>query len=1324
MTEKETGIKDLPGVGPATAQKLEEAGYNNLISIAVASPRELIEASGLTENAARKVINTARKSASLGFESGSQLLEKRAKVIKLTTGSKAFDALMEGGFESGAITECYGQFGSAKCIDKDTPVFYFNPEKPHLDSISEMYTKYKMLNGEVESDGGHVVTLDTVSVISLTKDGLKKTKASHLYKMHAKNIYEIKTRRGRTIKLSAPHKLVTFDNGLCWKPARLLNKGDLIACPDLLKSSSEDIYSFDDAYFLGLFVAEGSSNPLSISTGSEVIRDWLFGYLSNRFNYEPTVRVDRRRINPVYTILIRTPTKEILGKLSESNSSTKFVPEDMFAASEGVIKYFLAGYLDGDGYLSKEIASMTTKSKKLSSGLSYLFKMLGVCVTHKKQFVDGKEYQSLYISGKGKLNLNGLPLKIKTFDYSFKNSSFGYSKDIIKFVRKSYKKFLGGNRGPIAKAVGKKLNGKDTFYGYLTAFNYENKTMNEKTFLEIRKVFYSGLINVGNCLKDALKLEKLNQEEFVKLHEKLPFPFNSLRKNLSLSDSGIRNYVQRNLPKDRTKLKKVLCDKLTWVREGLIETLKTLKNAAYFEWDKIESVREVEYNDFIYDLVVPEGHSFIGGDMPLVLHNTQIGHQLAVNIQLPKEKGGADGMAVYIDTENTFRPERIKQMAEGVGLNPEEVLNNMKVARAYNSDHQMLLLDKVEDLIVNEKLPIKLIIVDSLIGHFRSEFVGRGTLADRQQKLNKHMHALLRLADLYGVVVYVTNQVSSDPAAFFGDPTKPVGGNIVGHACLTADTLLQFSDGEIKPISQIEKPRGMISSNFENFNNINSFCDYGSVRRDIKEIFEIYADSKIKASPEHKFFRLDGFEIKEVAAKNLKKGDFVACANKIEILGEGQILPVVETKSMVIVKKDGISEIKQQLLNLGLTREEACNNLNITPRQLRRVLNQGYATEAGNFQLLINQGVNKQVYEFLEPYTSYKHRNIVIPNTLSVELAQILGYFLGDGNLEKGSIRFKDQRKEVLEVYQNLCKRVFGICGRISKVSNKDCYRLDINSKAAKELVKKIKTDLFSYVSKSSKEHIRMFIRGFMDAEGFVSKKRPTVSISQKDELTLRYIQLMLLRFGIRSRLRFSKKAGCNGWYTLQFDGRDFLKFAEEIGVSALDKKKLMDKWKKYCIREGSFTKEDFPIERKLLWDLLSDLNLHPSKFMRPRPSSYRCTTKDNVGRIFDKLDNLNITNKEVNDKIDFMKRIFNGDIRFEKVRKLNLIKNNEPLYDISVPIAENYIANGFVVHNSTFRIYLRKGKKGSRVAKLVDAPATPDGECIFNIVNEGIRDI
>jgi DNA repair protein RadA len=155
---------------------------------------------------------------------------------------------------------------------------------------------------------------------------------------------------------------------------------------------------------------------------------------------------------------------------------------------------------------------------------------------------------------------------------------------------------------------------------------------------------------------------------------------------------------------------------------------------------------------------------------------TQIGHLLAVNIQ----RNDPTAVAVYVDTESTFRPERIVQFAKGAGLDPDSVLKNIKVARAYNSDHQMLLAEKIEDLIKNG-LNVKLIVVDSLTAHFRAEFVGRGTLADRQQKLNKHMHVLAKLADLYNLVVYVTNQVMAKPDTFFGDPTEAIGGNIVGH---------------------------------------------------------------------------------------------------------------------------------------------------------------------------------------------------------------------------------------------------------------------------------------------------------------------------------------------------------------------------------------------------------------------------------------------------------------------------------------------------------------------------------------------------------------
>ncbi len=164
---------------------------------------------------------------------------------------------------------------------------------------------------------------------------------------------------------------------------------------------------------------------------------------------------------------------------------------------------------------------------------------------------------------------------------------------------------------------------------------------------------------------------------------------------------------------------------------------------------------------------------------------SQLAHQLAVSAQTPVEKGGANGITVFIDTENTFRPERIEQIAKAQGLDPNEVLKNIKVARAYNSDHQMLLAEKVEDLIKKEGLNVKLVIIDSLTAHFRAEFVGRGTLADRQQKLNKHMHVLSKLADIYNLSVYVTNQVMAKPDQFFGDPTTAIGGHIVAHNSAT-----------------------------------------------------------------------------------------------------------------------------------------------------------------------------------------------------------------------------------------------------------------------------------------------------------------------------------------------------------------------------------------------------------------------------------------------------------------------------------------------------------------------------------------------------------
>ncbi|MBI2138832.1 hypothetical protein HYU13_04535, partial [Candidatus Woesearchaeota archaeon] len=112
--EKATQLSDLPGVGPATAEKLATVGYTDLMAVAVANPGELIEITGMSLASAKKVIAAARASLDMGFQSGEDLLKKRGNVFRISTGSKAFDALMGGGFETGAITECFGQYGSSK----------------------------------------------------------------------------------------------------------------------------------------------------------------------------------------------------------------------------------------------------------------------------------------------------------------------------------------------------------------------------------------------------------------------------------------------------------------------------------------------------------------------------------------------------------------------------------------------------------------------------------------------------------------------------------------------------------------------------------------------------------------------------------------------------------------------------------------------------------------------------------------------------------------------------------------------------------------------------------------------------------------------------------------------------------------------------------------------------------------------------------------------------------------------------------------------------------------------------------------------------------
>jgi DNA repair protein RadA len=211
---------------------------------------------------------------------------------------------------------------------------------------------------------------------------------------------------------------------------------------------------------------------------------------------------------------------------------------------------------------------------------------------------------------------------------------------------------------------------------------------------------------------------------------------------------------------------------------------------------------------------------------------SQVTHQLAVNVQLPKAEGGLHGRCIFVDSEDTFRPERIDEMVHGLpdgvieatmadrdiegGVDDEAAmeelvqsfLDRIHVAKAFNSNHQILLAEKAQEITADNEdtdWPVRLVSVDSLTAHFRAEYVGRGELAERQQKLNKHLHDLMRVGDLHNTAVVVTNQVASNPDSFFGDPTQPIGGNILGHTS-TFRIYLRKSKGDKRIVKLVDAP--------------------------------------------------------------------------------------------------------------------------------------------------------------------------------------------------------------------------------------------------------------------------------------------------------------------------------------------------------------------------------------------------------------------------------------------------------------------------------------------------------------------------------------
>ena len=775
---EELELDTLPGVGPATKQKLKDAGIETILDLATSGPMDIADAVDIDVSKAVELNNKARKKLvelhrlEPDFINAADLLVKRKAIDRISTGSKNLDDLLGGGIETWAMTEFYGEFGSGKCVAGDTKVFYSNDSNLHFEPISATYDKYKSRYGEQPFEGGFVVPLREVNVVGLNS---RLTPASYLYRERVSSILSVSTEQGRALRLGKPHMAMVLSGaGLLWVPAGALHPGDKIATPKSILLPGSAMISNDDAYFLGFYVAEGTRNPFSITNTDERLIEWTRKYVRKRFGFDPTVSRSR---GGAAVVLLRNPVKALLGDLSGCDSYTKFVPDSVLNGNEDTVRHFLAGYLEGEGRVKDGGVQVSSNSKSLIEGVSYLLSRIGVASTFGVKKASTGPHYRLRIAGFDREKISQIPFKSKKSSHvKTRNSRHGVPAGDL--LRGAYKSAVSSSRWHVRREGALRKNG--TLHKVLTRSAYGKKGMSEPQLIAAIGFFNEVCDRLAQNLDDLRNATLETGPGFKHYATSLSFPANVLSRPLGLSKSGLNNYFSRGVPEGRLEAFRAAAAKEIERRLGVLKTaVAAVEQAMKFNWDTVKEIHEVNYNDFVYDFEVPDGHAFVSGNLPTVLHNSQVCHTLSVMAQQPRGEGGLDAGSIYIDTEGTFRPERIQEIAEARGMDAEKVLSRITVARAYNSAHQELIVKDLGRVIEPNK--VKLVILDSAVAHYRAEFLGRGTLAERQQRLNRFMHQLLRTAEIYNIAVVVTNQVQAAPDSFFGDPTRPTGGHVVAH---------------------------------------------------------------------------------------------------------------------------------------------------------------------------------------------------------------------------------------------------------------------------------------------------------------------------------------------------------------------------------------------------------------------------------------------------------------------------------------------------------------------------------------------------------------
>jgi len=511
-----------------------------------------------------------------------------------------------------------------------------------------------------------------------------------------------------------------------------------------------------------------------------------------------------------------------------------------------------------------------------------------------------------------------------------------------------------------------------------------------------------------------------------------------------------------------------------------------------------------------------------------------------------------------------------------------------------------------------------------------------------------------------------------------------------GGQCLSPETLIHKNDGDIIEIKELlvnEKIKGLNTSKhrIEDF-----YCSdaYKTKSRRFHRIRTNAPTLEIEATPYHRFLVISEYGIKEKYGKDLVSGDRLIAVRKIK--HKGKKIPLgFSAERIVELDKTEYEKLRETRKKLGLRQKDIAKKLGITQMAVCRM-------ERGEIPLSkekILQLYSTYNLKFNKKFLKPKYR---LPKYLDYEFAYFLGVLCGDGTLDGNRLIIYEGKKEMVEKYCKMIKKIFGMeptvrivdkTGQKGSFAKKKYYEIRlynlqitnaISSLFSEVLANSSKRNIPKQILLSENEVAAGFLKGFFDAEGYLHGKR--VDVAGVSKKLIQKVQLLLLRFGILGA--FSKKAvkGNSQWYVSISDLESVRNFKRHIGFSREDKTKRL---KEICSRNvKAEVTNQMPIDGREVYRLINSVGLKTSDF---HAASCFFRNVKPLGRDAFKRNVLPVL-KGKKQIYHMLKDVADGDVVIARVAKNEKVEEEGEFIDLTVPQSANFVANGLIVHNSARR--------------------------------------